>query len=145
MNKIKFILLILVFFISASFAYSQCCCSSVHFKVLDKKNKPIPKDKIEIKNITERTKSDSSYSVSLFYYPEVAFNIHCGQGDEIISIKYKDKEMFLYLKLRGDFGFAKGQFRFQEGKFLAEFDKETSREWKNFRIKKITKEELESR
>jgi hypothetical protein len=144
MNKIGFVFLVLVILFGANFCYSQCCCSSVYFKVLDKKKKPIPKEKLEVQNLTKRLQFSEDYKL-LYNYPDVYFDIHCGAGDEVISLKYKGKEMLLYLNLRGDFGFAKSEFKFEGGKFLAEFDKGMNQTAKTFRIRKMIKDELEYR
>lgn len=106
----------LVLFTTTS-AYSQCCCSGVNFKVLDKHSKVIPLSKLKITNIT--TEHDAK-SLSLYYDPAVSFHLYCGNGREVLSIIYKGKEMKVRFRFLGDFGHAYGEFKFEKGEYVAE-------------------------
>ncbi len=98
-------------------AYSQCCCSGVSFKVLDKHSKVIPLTKLKITNVTT---AQGDKQLSIAYDPNVNFHLYCGGGREVLSIIYKGKEMRVRFRFLGDFGHALGEFKFEKGEYVAE-------------------------
>ena len=144
MNKLNIVFLLFVFAFCFQSAYSQCCCGTISFAMVDAKGTPLLNNRLKIKEAGEQTTSNTSritYDRGNSTENITRLAMRCTSGG-IISVIYKGSEMKINFKFSMDKS-AEGEIIFQKGNFIAEPTEQEFGKWgTEMVVRKATKNEM---
>ncbi len=127
MKKLNIVCLLFVFAFGIQEAYSQCCCGTISFSMVDKEKKAILNDRLKIEGITTFSADTLFYERGKATANLTRLAMHCTTGG-IVAVRYKGATMRLNFKFGMDES-ADGEIVFRKGDFIAEPIKQESSKW----------------